>query len=43
LKGTYDDECACGNIMIDSDTLRVFILQAPEAEVECFNAVPRAK
>src|SRR4051812_27452772 len=41
LKGNGYDECLCGNIVIDSDMLRVCIVNAPESEVECFNAVPR--
>jgi hypothetical protein len=40
LKGIGYDECPCGNIVIDSDTLRAFI-DSPEPDVECFNAIPR--
>jgi hypothetical protein len=39
LKGGGSDECPCGNIAIDSDTLRVRIVHSSESEVECFNIV----
>ncbi len=38
LKGAGYDECTCGNIKIDSDTLRVAVLKTPESDVETYNA-----
>ena len=41
LKGSGYDECNCGSISIDSDMLRVITTSIDEAEIECFNAVPK--
>lgn len=41
LKGNGYDECPCGNIVTDSDMLRVHVTRSPESDVECYNAVPR--
>jgi hypothetical protein len=41
LKGSGYDRCSCGNVLIDSDMLRVSVVRSAESEVECFNAVPR--
>ncbi len=38
LKGMCYDACPCGNISIDSDILRVCIVNTPESEVEVYNA-----
>jgi len=38
-KGTGYDECECGNISIDTDMLRVTVLETPESEVETYNAI----
>ena len=43
LKGAGYDECRCGNIVTDSDMLRVHVRDSAESEVECYNAVPREK
>jgi len=37
-KGSGYDECACGNISIDSDMLRVSVLKSNESNIETFNA-----
>lgn len=40
LKGPGYDECRCGNIVVDSDMLRVIVTRSSESEVECYNAAP---
>ena len=39
FKGKGYDECACGNISVDSDMLRVTIKNSSEEDIETFTAV----
>jgi len=43
LKGTGYDECKCGNIVIDSDMLRVMVKNSAESEIDSFNAAKRTR
>ena len=41
LKGKGYDECLCGNISIDSDYMRITVLNMPESEIETFKAIKK--
>lgn len=41
LKGNGYDECTCGNILVDSDMLRVSVCKTPESAVETYDATKK--